>query len=83
MIKEEDKVVEEDLTPEEIEILDELCLKAARSLGKLEEQIAKEREKELTTEELIEQAKLANSLGEKLGNGVLVTPNKVEDEDDE
>lgn len=83
MIKEEDKVVEEDLTPEEIEILDELCLKAARSLGKLEEQIAKEREKELTTEELIEQAKLANSWGEKLGNGVLVTPNKVEDEDDE
>lgn len=70
MIKEEDKVVEEDLTPEEIEILDELCLKAARSLGKLEEQIAKEREKELTTEELIEQAKLANSWGEKLGNSI-------------
>ena len=67
---EDKKTLKERLTEEEIEFLNNLILDAARSMEKLEQQIAKEREKELTTEELIEQAKGANSLGKKLKNNV-------------
>ena len=79
---EDKKPLKERLTPEEYDYLGKLCLESARSLGKLEEQIAKEREQELATEELIKQAKLANSWSEQLKNGVVVTPNKVKKKDD-